>query len=550
MMVTLAARRERQDEENVEPTTEQDLKDMYGDEVPEEGEEQRKKDETAQPSARRVKEDEAAMVIQKVWLVWLKWRAEYERAMQEASFFYKYTWILNNIFEMKDQSRVARTINFSMHVFIILSILGFILETEPALRDAQRFWFGLELTCTVIFIAEYVLRFLCCFHNRMSRMEFVLKPMNMADALAISPFFLEMAFAGGKTKMLKLLRIVRLARLSRLFKVSKYANGLRLMVSAVRKSSSILLVLLMFLLMGVIFFAACGFFFEQLSCPQVDVDFPRGEGDKLKQYYQECENRAIFRRMSDLVYHRVAPGYDLKSQFLCCDLYHDGFHPHTFTSITTALWYGLVTLTSVGYGDQYPFTPMGRLSGIFASLAGVLIIAVPLAIVARNLAEAYDHENFNEKNRRDPVAEQRASRRKYLMSRSASGDGNGGKNNGSGPGVEVEGADQSFRWKKYIARMPKAEKLKGWGDQDIPALFDRMLYADSRMNGLVQKMVKLFHDHEAHLEAQSKIQRFAYHKELLLRTCIQSMAVDAASRLREEEQEEEEEEEDLASDAD
>lgn len=138
----------------------------------------------------------------------------------------KQTPLQNNIFEMKDQSRVARTINFSMHVFIILSILGFILETEPALRDAQRFWFGLELTCTVIFIAEYVLRFLCCFHNRMSRMEFVLKPMNMADALAISPFFLEMAFAGGKTKMLKLLRIVRLARLSRLFKVSKYANGL------------------------------------------------------------------------------------------------------------------------------------------------------------------------------------------------------------------------------------------------------------------------------------------------------------------------------------
>ena len=61
MMVTLAARRERQDEENVEPTTEQDLKDMYGDEVPEEGEEQRKKDETAQPSARRVKEDEVSI---------------------------------------------------------------------------------------------------------------------------------------------------------------------------------------------------------------------------------------------------------------------------------------------------------------------------------------------------------------------------------------------------------------------------------------------------------------------------------------------------------
>ncbi|CAD7940720.1 unnamed protein product [Amoebophrya sp. A120] len=518
-------RSNRQDELDIdaEPKTEQDLRDLYGADDAEEGEKPKQEGKIdgkpGAKSARRIKEEEAAMAIQKVWLVWLKWRQEYERAMQQASAYYKYTWLLNNIFEMKDQSRFAKTINMTMHVFIILSILGFILETEPVLRDAGNFWYGLELICTLVFIVEFLLRFVSCFHNRLSKLDFLLKPGNIADALAISPFFLEMAFAGGKTKMLKLLRIVRLVRLGRLFKVSKYANGLRLMVTAIAKSSSILLVLLMFLLMGVIFFAACGFFFEQLSCPQVNIDFARGPSAELDAYYAECESRPIFRKIDDKTYDRVSPGYETENKFLCCDLQHDGFHPHTFTSITTALWWGLVTLTSVGYGDQYPFTPMGRIAGIFASLAGVLIIAVPLAIVARNLAEAYDQESFNEKNRRDPVAEQRASRRRYIRGEQDS------------LAVKRE-PDSSFRWKKYMARMPKAEKLQGWGDQDLPQLFDRMVFMDSRMNNLVAKLSRRLREHENYMEASAKVMRFSYHKELLLRSCIQSLATDAATRLQ------------------
>lgn len=68
-----------------------------------------------------------------------------------------------------------------------------------------------------------------------------------------------------------------------------------------------------------------------------------------------------------------------------------------FPSIVHACWWGIVTLTSVGYGDIYPVTLQGRLIGGMGSLVGVLIIAVPLAIVASKLHEVYDDFNRREK---------------------------------------------------------------------------------------------------------------------------------------------------------
>lgn len=47
-----------------------------------------------------------------------------------------------------------------------------------------------------------------------------------------------------------------------------------------------------------------------------------------------------------------------------------------------ALWWGLVTITTVGYGDFYPVTPLGRLTGTFVMFAGVGIIGALASILA------------------------------------------------------------------------------------------------------------------------------------------------------------------------
>ncbi len=58
-----------------------------------------------------------------------------------------------------------------------------------------------------------------------------------------------------------------------------------------------------------------------------------------------------------------------------------------FKSLTDAFWWGIVTLTTVGYGDVYPMTPLGRLLAGFAMLLGIGIIAIPTSIVSTGLTE-------------------------------------------------------------------------------------------------------------------------------------------------------------------
>ncbi|HCQ98887.1 MAG TPA: ion transporter, partial [Acidobacteria bacterium] len=51
--------------------------------------------------------------------------------------------------------------------------------------------------------------------------------------------------------------------------------------------------------------------------------------------------------------------------------------PEKFTSITDSLWWAIVTLTTVGYGDAYPITMGGRLFTFLVLMAGLGIVAVP-----------------------------------------------------------------------------------------------------------------------------------------------------------------------------
>ncbi len=57
-------------------------------------------------------------------------------------------------------------------------------------------------------------------------------------------------------------------------------------------------------------------------------------------------------------------------------------NPEHFGSITRSLWWAVVTLTTVGYGDAFPVTGMGKLLAGFIALIGIGIIALPSGIIA------------------------------------------------------------------------------------------------------------------------------------------------------------------------
>ena len=66
--------------------------------------------------------------------------------------------------------------------------------------------------------------------------------------------------------------------------------------------------------------------------------------------------------------------------------------PEKFSSVFHSLWWAIVTLTTVGYGDVYPITIGGRIFTFFVLLIGVGIVAVPAGLIASALSKAREIE--------------------------------------------------------------------------------------------------------------------------------------------------------------
>ncbi|HAQ36186.1 MAG: cation transporter [Maricaulis sp.] len=61
--------------------------------------------------------------------------------------------------------------------------------------------------------------------------------------------------------------------------------------------------------------------------------------------------------------------------------------PDAFGSVPRALWWAVATLTTVGYGDVYPVTALGRIAAGFVAILGVGLVALPAGILASAFAE-------------------------------------------------------------------------------------------------------------------------------------------------------------------
>ena len=92
-------------------------------------------------------------------------------------------------------------------------------------------------------------------------------------------------------------------------------------------------------------------------------------------------------------------------------LLENAIQPEVFGSIPAAMWWAMATLTTVGYGDVVPVTPMGKLFGSIIGLIGIGMVALPAAILASGFAEnlqrrRHRYNSFIEKTLSDGIIDE------------------------------------------------------------------------------------------------------------------------------------------------
>jgi len=139
---------------------------------------------------------------------------------------------------------------------------------------------------------------------------------------------------------------------------------------------------------GIIDFLATAPFYLQVIFPGLDLRFLRAVRMlrilKLSHYNSALED--LFSAIYDERNSIVSAAYILGIAILitsCFAYYAEAsVQPDKFGSIPDAMWWSIITLTTVGYGDVSPITAFGKVIGIFTAFAGVCTVAVLTGIVA------------------------------------------------------------------------------------------------------------------------------------------------------------------------
>jgi voltage-gated potassium channel len=256
-------------------------------------------------------------------------RAEPEKNMYEKIKYHVYDILV----ETDDNELIDRVVAVILMLLILVSVGSVILETVPEYEEAYGSLFhSIEIVSVTIFAAEYLLRLWVApldpaYQGRFGRLRYAFSLMALIDLIAILPTILALFSSLVFPVDLMLLRFLRTFRLFRLFKMSRYVQSLNTLDDAIIAKKEELLVSVIMMAMLILFSSSLMY----------------------------------------LVEHQA--------------------QPDKFPSIPATLWWGVVTITSVGYGDTFPITPLGKLLGGVTAVLGVAMFALPTGIFAASFAD-------------------------------------------------------------------------------------------------------------------------------------------------------------------
>ncbi len=237
-----------------------------------------------------------------------------------------------------EEDKVSRYFDLFIMTLIVLNVIAVVLETVDSIHQAYQWQFEyFEYFSVAVFTIEYLIRIWACTADPYyaspiwGRIKYIFSLSMLIDLMAILPFYLPLFVAMDG----RFLRVLRLFRLFRIFKLGRYSAAFQSIVRVLRKRREELVISVTIVVIMLIISSSL-------------------------MYYVENEAQ-----------------------------------PEAFTSIPATMWWGVATLTTVGYGDVYPITPLGRLLGAFIAILGVGMFALPAGIIASGFESALAEKDKN-----------------------------------------------------------------------------------------------------------------------------------------------------------
>lgn len=190
-----------------------------------------------------------------------------------------------------------------------------------------------DIICLVFFTLEYIARFI--FSPK--KLKFVTSTMGVIDVIAILPDVIAIIVFKTRpdimfnSKAVEFISFFRIVRVLRIFRLVKHVPGLWILVYTLKASVGELVLLSCFMTVGILIFSSLIYFADERS---------------------------------------------------------------NFESIPHAFWWALITMTTVGYGDMYPTTTLGKLVGSLCAMSGLLMIGFSVPTLVNNFTLYYKHVQF------------------------------------------------------------------------------------------------------------------------------------------------------------
>lgn len=243
---------------------------------------------------------------------------------------------VNQLLDPDTTEGVGFYVNWFIMILIAANVTAVIISTvDPVQAAFGQVFDYFESISVLIFTVEYLGRVWSNVEDveqwdpLRDRFRIATRPMLVVDLLAIAPYYLALLGFGVDLRFLRALRLIRLLRL---LKLVRYSESMRAFGHAFRAKQDQLIVA----------FSA---------------------------------NLILLVVASSLMY--FAEG---------------STQPDSFGSIPETMWWAIVTLTTVGYGDVAPVTPLGRTLGGVVAILGIGLFALPASILATGFIEESSYE--------------------------------------------------------------------------------------------------------------------------------------------------------------